>query len=224
MLDWIKTGAARARILAPVLAIMLAATTATADVRPSPLDYHATVVNGTRTGSSFMIDEGIVVTNAHVLEGRGPGATVKLVIPGAQGRRANATVLAVSHRMDLALLSVSADFLPVAPSGGARDGRGRALVAAGTAPRPAGAGTRMTVTGRVSSEKRTLAPYGPGVIARMPGIRRGFSGGPVFDADGRLFGMVTALRPGSSPGVGSDAFILTADEIRAEARRLLRSL
>ncbi len=224
MLDWIRQRRGRTRIIATVLAIILAFSTAAADVRPSPLDYHATVVNGALTGSSFMIDEGIVVTNAHVLNGRRRGATVKLVVPGARGRRANAVVIAVSHRMDLALLRVSDDFLPVAPAGAARDGLGGALVAAGIVPRATGAGRRMTVAGRVSSGKRTVAPFGPGVIARMPGIRRGFSGGPVFDADGRLFGMVAALRPGPGSEIGNDAFILTADEIRAEARRLLRSL
>jgi S1-C subfamily serine protease len=224
VLHWKKFLRARKRVAVPVLALILAFSTAAADVRPSPLDYHATVVNGTLTGSSFMIDEGIVVTNAHVLEGRSRGATVKLVVPGARGRRTNAVVLAVSHRMDLALLRVSENFLPVAPAGAAREGRGRALVAAGMEPRSTGSGRRMTIAGRVSSGKRTLAPYGTGIIATMPGIRRGFSGGPVFDADGQLFGMVAALRPGADSNVGRDAFILTADEIRAEARRLLRSL
>jgi S1-C subfamily serine protease len=55
----------------------------------------------------------------------------------------------------------------------------------------------------------------------MPGIRQGFSGGPVFDGGGDLVGMVAALRP---KGSGSDAFILTADAVRAEARRLLGAL
>ncbi|HVH04252.1 MAG TPA: hypothetical protein VM891_15130, partial [Amaricoccus sp.] len=75
--------------------------------------------------------------------------------------------------------------------------------------------------------------FGPGLIARLPGARPGFSGGPLFDRQGRLAGMVTAIRPGAGIVIASsgtrsrrardtvDAFALRAAEVRAEVRRLL---
>jgi S1-C subfamily serine protease len=196
---------------------MSPAATARIGSRPAPLDYHATVLIGRVRGSSFAISDGVAVTNAHVLNGRRRGQRVRLV---AGGKRVDAVVLAVSDRMDLALLRVGDGFLPVA-TGAGRAGPGGSVVAAGVVARSNGPGKRMTVNGRVSSGRKHLAPFGTGVIAEMPGIRRGFSGGPVFDGGGQLVGMVAALRP---KGSGNDAFILTADAVRAEARRLLGAL
>jgi hypothetical protein len=82
----------------------------------------------------------------------------------------------------------------------------------------------------------TLPPFGPGFVAALPGVRRGFSGGPVLDAQGHLVGMIAALRPGAQNDAvaasgfapqrqrlagGTEAFILGAAEIRSEVRRLL---
>lgn len=208
---------------AAVGAVMVATTLSSAapGLKTAPLDYHATVLNGKVTGSAFLISDGVAVTNAHVLNGRRAGETV-VIATGSSGRRVQAQVLAVSNRMDLAVLRVNKGLLPVVSPNFARVRRGGALIAAGVVANPDGPGARKELVGHVSSKLRNLPPYGPGVIVAMPGVRRGFSGGPVFDGSGHLVGMIAALRPAT--GVGKEAFVLSADAVRDEVRRLLRAL
>ncbi|WP_299916072.1 serine protease [uncultured Roseobacter sp.] len=189
---------------------------------PRSLSYHATLLNGAITGSAFMIADGVAVTNAHVLGRRGIGEVVTLLAPGKP--RGTARILAISPRMDLAILSIDPDLLPVAPAGRARDARGDPIYAVGIVadgnPR-----RRLVISGTVASERRTLAPFGRGVIASMPRVKRGFSGGPVFDRNGQLVGMVAALREGREDNRRTrEAFILSADAIRAEVGRLQPAL
>jgi S1-C subfamily serine protease len=198
-----------------------------------PLAYHGVVLNGTITGSTFQISDGLAITNAHVLGGAAPGAEVLIVVhDGATSLRTRARLLAVSRRMDLAVLAVPPGLLPVAPTKDAPLTQGQAVRAAGVVALPSGPGPRMELPGQISSEIVTILPFGPGLIAEMPGIRRGFSGGPVFDAEGRLVGMVAALRQDPSrtrsatgePLAGQEAFVLAAPAIRAEAARLLAAI
>lgn len=216
--------------LALVAAGILGYGSAGASGRTAPLDYHATVMNGPITGSSFQIADGLVLTNAHVVGGTRIGGEMVLVIDNGRGTvRARARVLAVSSRMDLAVLRAAPGLLPVAPEADAPLHRGKTVLAAGVVAERSGPGPRMELGGRISSEPLTLHPFGPGLIAEMPGIRRGFSGGPVFDREGRLVGMVAALRPDpdttrsatGDPLAGQEAFVLSAPAIRAEAARLI---
>lgn len=187
---------------------------------PSPKRaYHASVLNGGIVGSAFMISDGVVVTNAHVVAGRRAGDKVTLIAPS--GRRLAARVRAVSTQMDLAILSAPAQHLTVAPPARPQTRRGAQIIAIGIVARSGRPGKRLVIRGTVSSDKRALKPYGRGVIARMPLVQKGFSGGPVFDTEGNLVGMVAALRSAHrSPSGGREAFILTAADINAEVRRL----
>jgi S1-C subfamily serine protease len=213
--------------------VSLPTTDAAAAEWPAPLAYHATVLNGTITGSSFQIAEGLGVTNAHVIGTTAPGQEILLVVhQGGTPLRARARVLALSQRMDLALLSVPRGLLPVVPERDAPPSLGRAVRAAGVIARPDGPGRRMELSGHVTSDVLTLRPFGPGFIAHMPGVRRGFSGGPVIDGEGRFVGMIAALRPDpgrttnatGEPLAGIEAFVLTAPAIRSEAARLLEEV
>jgi S1-C subfamily serine protease len=209
-------------------AVARAGTEAAAWGAAGALAYHATVVNGAITGSSFQIADGIALTNAHVIGGMQAGADVDLVI-ATEGHplRARARILAISPRMDLAVLAVGRGLMPVAPSGGAAPRPGSAIRAAGVVAEPQGPGQRMELAGAIASGRMQLRAFGPGVIAALPGIRRGFSGGPVVDSQGRLVGMIAALRPqpdaagGRDGTAGREAYILTVDAIRTETARLL---
>lgn len=188
-----------------------------------PIDYHATLINGPVTGSSFLIAEGLAVTNRHVLNGARPGDRVALSARGRGGRE-TATVLAVSPRMDLALLEVRGGWMPVVPAAGGRSRPGSRVVAAGVEAERGRPRRRLELAGTVTSSPRRIDAYGRGIVARIPGVRRGFSGGPVIDARGELVGMLTALRPAAgSNDVGNEAFVLLADEIRREADKLMRA-
>ncbi|MBW4707475.1 serine protease [Roseobacter sp. YSTF-M11] len=187
---------------------------------PRSLSYHATLFNGAIVGSAFMIADGLAITNAHVVKGRAPGDTVILSTRGKH--RVAVQVLAVSQRIDLAILAVREGVLPITPAGPARAQRGEPVYAVGIVANSANPRRRLIIQGTVASDRRSLAPFGRGVIATMPDIRRGFSGGPVFDRSGQLVGMVTALRDSEQAnGRTREAFILSAEEIRAEIGRLV---
>ncbi len=205
-----------------------------AEARLRPLDQHAVVLNGNIVGSAFLIADGVAVTNRHVIGDLPPGATVTLLASGHGRARAEGRVIALSPRMDLALLEVPHGFLPQVAVEYAPEVAGLSVTAAGIDASAGSSGPRLEVEGVVLDPREDIPAFGPGLIALLPGARPGFSGGPLFDDRGRLVGMVTAIRP--SPGGGTvasagptsghaaptvEAFALRAAELRAEVVRLL---
>lgn len=205
-----------------------------------PMRFHAMVVSGDLVGSAFALSERVAVTNGHVVEGRRPGDTVRLVASAGSDRRADARILAISRHMDLAVLSIPAGFLPPVPTEPVRSHGGLAVVAVGVdasgGPR---AGARLELFGHVTEPRKDIDVFGPGLVALVPGVRPGFSGGPILDRSDHLVGMLTAIRRGTAAarvvqaGAGSayasqgasaiadEAFVIRAHELRAEVARLL---
>lgn len=213
-----------ARLFPCVFALMVAAQLDARMVQaaepPPKHAYHVSVLNGSVIGSAFMIDAGLVVTNAHVITGRRTGDRVTLL--SSTGRHITARIAAVSTQMDLAVLSVSGTPMPIVPRAPRQASRGAQVVAVGIVARSGNPRQRHIIRGVVSSGTQAVDPFGPGVIARMPSVQKGFSGGPVFDRNGGLVGMLSALRPArASPSGRREAFILSAEEIRAEISRLI---
>ncbi len=204
-----------------------------AEGRWRPLDHHAVVLNGDLVGSAFLLDDDLAVTNRHVVRSLRPGAVVLLLASGAGGGQAEARVIAISPRMDLALLRVPRGFIPKVAAEDAKLVAGLEVTAAGIDAGVDGAGQRLSVQGVVLDPSKDIAAFGPGLVAWLPGARPGFSGGPMLDGRGRLVGMVTAIRPAefhpATAAAGKsgeaqlaiEAFALRADDIRAEVRRLL---
>lgn len=155
------------------------------------------------TGSGFIWnDQGIVVTNAHVIEG------ASQIIVGLYDQSTwEAKVIGVARDKDLAVLHVDAPterLIPL-PVGDAEQLRvGQKVLAIGN---PFGLDSTLT-TGIVSALGREItSPSGRtihGVIQTDAAINPGNSGGPLLDSHGRVIGINTAIigPGGGSAGIG----------------------
>jgi serine protease Do len=146
-------------------------------------------------GSGFLIStDGKIVTNHHVVDGA-DSVTVNL----ADGRKFEAEVVGSDPLTDLALLKIEADVdLPAVTFGPSTDLRvGDAVVAVGN---PFGLGGTVT-SGIISALSRNInaGPFDE-FIQTDAAINRGNSGGPLFDNEGQVIGVNTAI---ISPGGGS---------------------
>ena len=150
-------------------------------------------------GSGFVIDEqGHVVTNSHVVA-NADEITVQL----ADGREFKAERLGVDEATALAVLKISADKpLPFVGLGDSDQLRvGDVVLAVGN---PFGLGGSVTA-GIVSARNRNInaGPYDD-FIQTDAAINPGNSGGPLFDTDGNVVGVNTAIfsPTGGSVGIG----------------------
>jgi serine protease DegQ len=172
------------------------------------------------TGSGWVLDaaQGLVVTNAHVLN-QGDAARI-----AAGGRRRDARVLGASPCEDVALLQVADTAgLRSAPL---RDGavrQGETVVALGY-PRGADPRDALTSTTGVVSVAHTAyrdgAPDVPALTDALQtdtALNPGNSGGPLVDLDGRLVGMNAAVRSAGDDGraLQNQNYAISAARVRA---------
>jgi len=150
-------------------------------------------------GSGFIISaEGVVVTNNHVIDG-----AEEISVYLTDGTRLPATVIGHDDKMDLALLKVEAGHeLPFDEFGDSDSAVvGDWVMAIGN---PFGLGGSVTL-GIVSARNRDIqsGPYDQ-FIQTDAAINQGNSGGPLFDMDGHVIGINTAIiaQGGSSLGIG----------------------
>ncbi|MEO1190323.1 MAG: DegQ family serine endoprotease [Pseudomonadota bacterium] len=154
---------------------------------------------GSALGSGFIIDSsGYVVTNHHVVDGADE-ITVRL----RDETSLVATLVGSDERTDLALLKVvSDDPLPTASWGDSDSARiGDWVMAIGN---PFGLGGTVTA-GIVSARGRDIrsGPYDD-FIQTDAAINRGNSGGPLFNMEGQVIGVNSAIfsPSGGSVGIG----------------------
>lgn len=154
---------------------------------------------GTSLGSGFIIDaEGYVVTNNHVID-EADDIRVKL----SDGRDLEAEVIGRDPKTDLALLKISSEEeLPHVTMGNSDDVRvGDWVMAVGN---PFGLGGSVTA-GIISARSRDInaGPYDD-FLQTDAAINRGNSGGPMFNMDGDVIGISTAIfsPSGGSVGIG----------------------
>lgn len=150
-------------------------------------------------GSGFLVSaEGHIVTNNHVIEGAD-----EILIYTDQGKRYVAEVVGADTKTDLAVLKISTEIaLPFVEFGDSDTAEvGDWVMAIGN---PFGLGGSVSL-GIVSARNRNInsGPYDD-FIQTDAAINLGNSGGPLFDMDGNVVGIVTAIiaRGGSSRGIG----------------------
>jgi len=149
-------------------------------------------------GSGFVISEdGYIVTNNHVIDGAD-----EIRIEFFSGDELEATVVGTDPSTDIALLKVESDTpLPFVEFGDSEAARvGDWVIAMGN---PLGQGFSVSA-GIISARGRALSGSYDDFIQTDAAINRGNSGGPLFNLDGEVLGVNTAiLSPnGGSIGIG----------------------
>ena len=149
-------------------------------------------------GSGFIVSpDGFIVTNNHVIE-----SADEIEVELYHGGTLSATLVGRDTRTDIALLKVESDdplpFVEFGDSDAAHVGDW--VLAIGN---PLGQGFSVSA-GIVSARNRTLQGSYDDFIQTDAAINRGNSGGPLFDMQGRVIGVNTAiLSPnGGSIGIG----------------------
>ncbi len=152
----------------------------------------------TALGSGFIIDKkGLVVTNNHVIQG-----AEDIVVTFNDKTEYKATVIGKDPYMDLAVLKIDSTekFVPVTFGNSDKARVGDWVVAIGN---PFGFGGTVT-SGIISSRNRDigLTRYDD-FIQTDASINQGNSGGPLFDLNGKVIGINTAIiAPGASGSIG----------------------
>jgi S1-C subfamily serine protease len=160
------------------------------------------------SGSGIIVDKsGVVLTNAHVV---GNARTVEVGL--ADGRTLNGQVLGRDPSVDVAVVRVPAQNLPIAHIGDSDKLEvGQSAIAIGNP-----LGLERTVTaGVVSAVNRN--PRGislDGLIQTDAAISPGNSGGPLVDSQGQVIGINTAVLSGAgASGLGFAVPINLANDV-----------
>lgn len=151
----------------------------------------------TSLGSGFIIDpDGLIVTNNHVIQD-----AEEITVILSDDTALKAQVVGRDAKVDVALLKVNSKTkLPFVPFGNSDSARvGDWVMAIGN---PFGLGGTVTA-GIISAKTRDInaGPY-DSFIQTDASINRGNSGGPLFNMDGEVIGINTAIYSPSGGSVG----------------------
>ncbi|MBR0645676.1 trypsin-like peptidase domain-containing protein [Plastoroseomonas hellenica] len=166
-------------------------------------------------GSGFVIEaSGFIVTNNHVI-----GNASRVTVGLQDGTELPARVVAVDDLTDLALLKVeSRRSLPTVPWGSSAAMRvGNWVLAAGN---PFALGGTIT-SGIISARGRDIGGAFDDFLQTDAPINPGNSGGPLFNTNGEVIGINTAIYSpsGASAGIG---FAVPSDLARPVIEQLIR--
>ena len=156
-------------------------------------------------GSGFIISpDGYIVTNNHLIQGlTGTGTVDTVTVKTTDGREYPAKIVGRDETSDLALLKIDGQNLPFVQWGDSTKARvGDWVIAIGD---PYGVGSTVTA-GIISALHRSITRVGAydRYIQTDAAINMGNSGGPMFDLNGNVIGINSALisPTGASVGIG----------------------
>jgi serine protease Do len=148
-------------------------------------------------GSGFVIDpSGVIITNAHVI-----GEANDVTVIFADGRKLKAEIVGKDTKVDLAVLRVKPDKpLKAVKFGDSEKTRiGQWVMAIGN---PFGLGGSVSA-GIISARNRDISDQSYGqYIQTDAAINKGNSGGPLFDMNGDVIGINTAILSPSGGSIG----------------------
>jgi S1-C subfamily serine protease len=166
-------------------------------------------------GSGFIFSsDGQILTNAHVVS-----QARRIRVTLADERSFDAGLVGTDPEVDVAVIRIGADHLPVAEMHRAPLKVGQLVIAVGNPY-----GLNWTVTaGVVSALNRTLDAPGvrkmTGLIQTDTSINPGNSGGPLVDSQGRVVGITTAMMP-MAQGLG---FSIPLDTVTLAVARMRKN-
>ena len=168
------------------------------------------------TGSGVMIDsaEGIILTNAHVIDGAD-----EITVAFADGRELPAKLVGADVRTDVAVIRVEAQTLPAIPIGNSdRLEVGDFVLAIGN-PFLIGQTVTSGIVSALHRNKLGIEQY-EDFIQTDAAIYPGNSGGALVNLRGELIGINTGfLGAGTNPGMG---FAIPINTVRAIADQIIR--
>jgi len=166
------------------------------------------------SGSGFFIEGGYIVTNNHVVDG-----AKKVTIRMADGKEIDATVVGTDAKTDLAVIKVETKYAPKSLTWGSSDKArpGDSVFAMGS---PFSLGNSVTA-GIISARGRDIrsGPYDDYIQVDAP-INQGNSGGPLFNANGEVIGVNSAIYSptGGNVGIG---FSIPSDLAKSIAQQII---
>ncbi len=178
-------------------------------------------VSGAVTGSGFLISEdGYILTNYHVVEEANKGKLDVTVILH-DGTQYTAQIVAFEADNDVAVLKIDAEGLKPAAIGDSDSLRvGDTVYAVGN---PLGELEFSMTTGHVSAKDRTITTDKSGETIAMfqidAPVNSGNSGGPVYNAEGQVVGIVTAKY--ADTGVEGIGFAIPINDAASIANDLI---
>jgi S1-C subfamily serine protease len=165
------------------------------------------------TGSGFIIENGKVITNAHVVQGAD-----KVTVTLKDGRVLQGKVLGLDTVTDVAVVKIEGNNLPAVALGDSEKLKaGEWAIAIGN---PLGLDNTVTA-GIISATGRSSSQVGDGskrvnYIQTDAAINPGNSGGPLLNASGQVIGMNTAILR-NAQGLG---FAIPINQVQRVASQL----
>ena len=167
---------------------------------------------GKSTGSGFVISaDGYIVTNYHVI-----GGATEVSVVTYSGDSLQAQIVGSDDTNDIALLKVEGNNLPYATIGSSDSLQvGDQVAAIGN---PLGELTASMTVGYISAKDRVVDTDGSviNMLQTDAAINSGNSGGPLFNMNGEVVGIITAKYSGnSSSGVSIEGlgFAIPVDDV-----------